>query len=121
MGGSSGMGKTLANMLAFIPRNNIAQLYFHSQVPTDPVCVNYFRYTDPDAVKSLVLRRRKGTVLEEKDVRPERADPANTGGLTGVYNYGRNRTPMIYLLRDGIWRLSGWKHSGLVEWAERFR
>ena len=118
---TTNMGKTLNTYFSGWDKDALAQLYFHSQVPTDPVCVNYFRYTDPDAVKSLVLRRHKGTALGEKDVRPERADPANTGSLTGVYNYGRNRTPMIYLLRDGIWRLSGWKHSGMVEWAEQFR
>jgi len=118
---NTNMGKTLNTYFSGWDRDALAQLYFHSQVPTDPVCVNYFRYTDPDAVKSMVLRRRRGAALGERDVHPERADPADTGGLAGVYNYGRNRTPFIYFLRDGIWRLSGWKHSGMIEWAERFR
>ena len=118
---STNMGKTLDTYFAGWDRDALAQLYFHSQVPVDPVCVNYFRMTDPDALRSIVLRRHRGEELGEKDVRPERADPADTGSLAGVYNYGRNRTPLIYLLRDGIWALSGWKHSGMAEWAERFR
>ena len=118
---NTSMGKTLDSYFSGWPREKIAQLYVQSEVPTDPLCVNYFRYTDPDALKSILQRRRQGTVFGEADVRPEREDPVDMGGLTGVYNFGRKRTPLIFLARDGMWRASGWKHSGMLEWAENFR
>ena len=118
---NTSMGKTLDTYFSGWPKDALAQVYFHSEVPTDPICGNYFRFTDPDAVKSILQRRRKGTVFGEADVRPERADPMDTGSLSGVYNYGRKRSPLIFLARDGVWRLSGWKHSGMMEWAEAFR
>ena len=118
---NTSMGKTMDTYFSGWPRDKIAQLYVQSEVPTDPLCVNYFRFTDPDALKSILQRRRQGTVFGENDVRPERADPVEMGNLAGVYNYGRRRTPLIFLARDGMWRLSGWKHSGMLEWAENFR
>ena len=118
---NTSMGRTLDTYFSGWNRDAAAQLYFHSEVPTVSLCGSWFRYTDMDAVKSVIQRRRRGTVLTEKDVQPERADAADTGFLTGVYNYGRKRLPYIYLIRDGIWRISGWKHSGMIEWAERFR
>lgn len=118
---NTSMGKTMDTYFDGWPREKIAQLYVKSEVPTDPLCVNYFRFTDPDALKSVLQRRRQGTVLREADVHPERADPVENGNLTGVYNYGRKRTPLIYLARDAMWRMSGWKHSGILEWAKSFR
>ena len=114
-------GKTLDTYFSGWDRDAIAQLYVQSEVPTNPLCVNYFRFTDPDALKSVFQRRRKGRILGEADVHPERPDPVEMGNLTGVYNYGRKRTPLIYLGRDGMWRMSGWKHSGMLEWAREFR
>ena len=118
---NTAMGKTMDTYFSGWDRDAIAQLYIQSEVPTNPLCTNYFRFTDPDALKSVVQRRRKGTVFTEADVRPDRADPVEMGNLTGVYQYGRKRTPLIFLARDGMWRLSGWKHSGMLEWAKSFR
>ena len=56
-----------------------------------------------------------------QDAEPERPDTADTGNLGGVYNYGRKRSPLIFMARDGLWRLSGWKHSGMLEWARAFK
>ena len=73
---NTSMGKTLDSYFSGWPREKIAQLYVQSEVPTDPLCANYFRYTDPDALKSILQRRRQGSVFGERDVRPEREDPA---------------------------------------------
>ena len=118
---NTAMGKTMDTYFSGWERDAVAQLYIQAEVPTDPLCTNYFRFTDSDALKSIVQRRRKGTAMTEEDVHPERADPVEMGNLTGVYHYGRKRTPLIFLARDGMWKLSGWKHSGMLEWAENFR
>ncbi len=118
---NTAMGKTMDTYFSGWDRDAVAQLYIQAEVPTDPLCTDYFRFTDSDALKSIVQRRRKGTVMTEEDVHPERADPVEMGNLTGVYHYGRKRTPLIFLARDGMWKMSGWKHSGMLEWAESFR
>ena len=121
LSGTTGMGRTMDTYFSGWPSDAIAQLYIQSEVPTDPLCGNYFRFTDPDALKSLVQRRRRGRIFGEADVQPDRPSSVDKGNLTGVYNYGRKRTPMIFFARDTMWKLSGWKHSGMVEWAENFR
>ena len=120
-GGSTSLGKTLGTYFSEQERESLAQVYFHSEVPGAPLCSTWFRFTDPDALKSIVQRRRRGTVFTEQDAEPERPDTADTGSLSGVYNYGRKRSPLIFMARDGLWRLSGWKHSGMLEWARAFR
>ncbi len=113
-------GRTMGSYFAGWEKDRIAQLFFQAEVPTDPLCENYFRYTDQDALKSLLQRNRKGRRLGAADIEPQRPDSADTGALAGVYNYGRKRSPLIYLGRDGVWRLSGWKNSGMREWISEF-
>ena len=50
---NTSMGKTMDTYFSGWPRDRIAQLYIQSEVPTDPLCANYFRFTDPDALKSI--------------------------------------------------------------------
>ena len=118
---NTSMGRTMDTYFSGWPADSIAQLYIQSEVPTDPLCENYFRFTDPDALKSVFQRRRRGMVYGKADVQADRATPVDQGNLAGVYNYGRRRTPLIFLGRDTMWQLSGWKHSGMLEWAESFR
>lgn len=118
---TTGMGRTMDTYFSGWPSDAIAQLYIQSEVPTDPLCGNYFRFTDPDALKSVFRRRRWGKIYSESDVRTDRGSTLDKGNLTGVYNYGRRRTPLIFLGRDAMWHVSGWKHSGMVEWAENFK
>ena len=44
---NTSMGKTMDTYFSGWPRDRIAQLYIQSEVPTDPLCANYFRFTDP--------------------------------------------------------------------------
>ena len=54
---STAMGRTLKEFFVGWDNQCIAQLYFHSEVPTDIVCENYFRITDVDVVKSIFSRK----------------------------------------------------------------
>ena len=117
---NTNMGKTLDAYFSGWDPDALAQVYFHSEIPTDDLCRKYYNFTDVDAVKSIVLRKHSGRILTEKDICSERKDSSNTGALTGVYNYGRNRSPFIYTLRDGIWKLSAWKSKALFHWIDEF-
>ena len=53
------MGKTMMDMLSCVPSDHLAQLYFHSEVPTQRVCERYFRITDKDMLYSVCKGKRR--------------------------------------------------------------
>lgn len=114
---STGMGKTLASMLACIPPDRMAQLYFHSEVPTIGVCKNYFRITDVDMVKSLFSRHAKYHIFDDKDIRCGlKSSRTDKGMLSKIYQFSRKRTPMIYNFRNLLWRMGKWDSKALEKW-----
>ena len=120
LGGSSGMGKTLKTYFSGIPEWRISQFYIHSEVPTDQdVCVSYYRFTDMDAVRSFIPFYTAGTVFNKNDIEPDRSFSRTDRGLLGdVYQYGRRRTPAIYLARNAVWRRRGWKSERFRMWID---
>lgn len=117
---NTSMGKTMDTYFKGWDRKKIAQLYFHSEIPTSDICLSYFKFTDIDAVKSIFNRKHVGKVLSEDDVHPELNTPIDTGKLTNIYNFGRRRSPLIYLLRDTIWKCSSWNSKKLKQWIAGF-
>lgn len=45
---TSNMGKTMVAFFNSWDRENIAQLYFHTEVPNSDICKKFFRITDFD-------------------------------------------------------------------------
>lgn len=118
---TTAMGKSMADMLGCVPAENLAQLYFHSEVPTMAVCKRYLRIRDQDVLRSVVTRRCKTTVFAEKDISGERKTPrTDTGVVSRVYQFGRRRTPMIYNLRNLLWTLGKWESPELDAWIDEF-
>lgn len=118
---NSGMGKTLANMLSCIPPDEIAQLYFHAEVPTMPVCQSYCRIMDSDVLKSIATRRISCRFFDKSDVRPgKKKSRIDRGFLAQIYQFSRRRTPLIHLLRDSLWRIGKWESPQLWEWLRNF-
>ena len=114
------MGKTLSTYFEGWDKSKIAQLYFHKEVPTTNVCKKYYRFTDVDAIKSIIFRGYAGRALVSQDIQQARDDASDTGRLNRLYNYGKKRTPLIYLLRDSLWRLSSWESKSLIKWIRDF-
>ncbi len=115
------MGKTLSGYFTGWDKEKIAQFYIHSEVPTsDKVCKNYFRITDIEALKS-IFTRKCGKAFGENDVEPERLSPrTDSGNVATIYQKGRKRTPLIYIVRNTIWRLSAWNNKALKKWIDEF-
>ncbi|MBR2870267.1 MAG: hypothetical protein IKB98_02650 [Clostridia bacterium] len=114
------MGKTLSAYFSGWDKNEIAQFYIHSEIPTSKVCGNFFRITDKDAIKS-IFTRRAGTILTTKDVEPDlKTSRTDHGTMAKIYQKGRERTPFIYLARNLIWRLAGWKNKKFRKWIDEF-
>ena len=119
--GSTNMGKTLASMLSCVPEEDLAQLYFHSEVPTLDLCSNYYRVTDRDVLRSLATRQSGGTVLGEDDICPDLISSRTDNGIVSrAYCLGRRRTPFIYFLRNALWRVGVWNGAGLRAWLKDF-
>ena len=47
------MGKTLMSYFKDWDSDDLAQLYVHTEIPTDDICRNYFRITDKEMIKSV--------------------------------------------------------------------
>ena len=117
---TSNMGKTLMSYFKDWSANNLAQLYVHSEVPTDTICKNYYRITDKEMIKS-VFTRKSGAVLKEADIREGLSDSRTDSGNTArLYQKARKRTPFIYFARNMWWKLGKWKTKKLLNWVDDF-
>lgn len=114
------MGKTLASYFENWRPEELAQFYIHTEVPTDCVCLNYYRVTDKDVLKSIITRK-SGSVLGENDIQEGRASSRTDVGLTAaIYQKSRKRTPFVYFMRNLIWRLGKWNTKKLRVWVDEF-
>lgn len=115
-------GKTLASFFRNWNPDCLAELYFHSEVPTTQLCKKYYRITDTDVLHSIVARSNNvGREFDEKDIQPGRKSSRTDEGLKkSIYSFGRKRTPMIYLARNTMWKLSKWYSNALIEWIDEF-
>lgn len=119
---SGNMGKTMESLLGGVEPEHLAQLYFHSEVPTRRCCLRYFRVTDRDMLRSVPLRRPVGRAYGPDDIDQGRAVSRTDQGLEArVYQFSRRRTPLIYLLRDLLWRLGRWDTPALRAWIQSFQ
>lgn len=119
---SGNMGRTMADMLSALPADHLAQLYFHSEIPTMKVCTRYFRVTDKDVLRSVFTRKPQYRIYEEKDIREDVATSRTDTGMTAkVYQYSRRRTPLIYTIRNLMWRVGRWNSKALEQWITDFQ
>ena len=119
---STNMGKTLRAFFDNWAPDEIAQLYVHSEVPTDDtVCRNYYRITDMEVVKSVILPGKYGTHFGPEDIERGRANPRTDTGLQGqIYQKSRSRTALVYTVRDLYWRMGHWYTKALRQWIREF-
>lgn len=117
------MGKTLSGFFAGYTLDNLAELYFHSEVPTMSICRRYYRVTDIDALRSVfpVGRKKVGRAFSEADIDMSRVSSrVDTGIKRKIYSFGRKRTSFIYSARNILWRLSRWYSEELKKWITEF-
>lgn len=113
------MGKTLSAFFAGLPAENIAQLYFHNQMPISGICEQYFRITDYDMLQSLLTRKAPGSHLA-RDAAPQPKTSGKRSLASRLYAYGKRRTPITYLARNRLWHTKRWQTSTLYAWIESF-
>lgn len=116
-------GKTLASFFKTWGAENLAELYFHSEVPTTDICGRYYRITDTDALKSVFTLNRKKVgrsfTFEQID-RNRPSSRTDTGVKKRIYSFARRRTSYIYIARNSIWSMSKWYCEELRNWLRDF-
>lgn len=119
---TSNMGKTLLSYFHGFSIGEIAQFYIHCEEPMDDsLCHNYFRFTDTDALCSLLSRRERGSVFTRRHIHTDWIQARTDSGLLeSVYQYGQRRTALIYGLRDLLWKHSRWNTEKLRRWVDDF-
>lgn len=114
------MGKTLVSYFKDFGKENLAQFYIHSEVPTSDICVNYYRVTDKEMIKS-VFGFKAGKALNESDIDKNRKTSRTDSGVEArIYQKGRKRTPLIYIMRNLWWRLGHWNNKSFKKWVDDF-
>ncbi len=120
---SENMGKTLYKLFSNFREEDVCQLYFHSEVPTiKNACSSYYRITDRDVLKSIIIRTTTGTHFTSDQI-CSNAEPLRKDSRTmaKIYQKGRKRTPIIYIMRDCMWSLGKWFSLDLKKWLKENR
>lgn len=116
------MGKTLSQLFTGFSPDEIAQFYIHNGKPErDDICKRYFQFTDINALKSIFTHRQYGQAFkkEAQDNNLMQSHEQNYS-KSKVYQTGRKRTPLIYIMRECIWNLGRWKTPKLMDWIKEF-
>ena len=119
---TNNMGKTLLSYLSDFKPGEVAQLYIHSEVPTDDtICTDYYRFTDIDAVKSILNPMHHGNIYEKDDIEKDRVIARTDEGIVNsAYVLGSKRKAWSMNAREIAWKLAHWKRKELKDWIGRF-
>ena len=119
---TSSMGKTMAAFFNGWEREDIAQLYFHTESPNSNICKRYFRVTDFDIIEAIFKFKKPGTILDEHDIKMNTSSTrVDTGIKSDIYKAGKKRKPYMYFIRNLIWGTNKWKTKELIKWIDDFK
>lgn len=106
-------GKTLASFFDIFPEENIAQLYFSSEIPGKTKYSNFYRISDKDVFKNFFLRTDQcGTRIEQRSIIIDRKIKKN--------NIELNKYQIFRILREFVWKKERWKTADLDNWLNEF-
>ena len=112
-------GKTLLSYFGGWEPSDLAQLYIQAKAPTLNNCGNYYRVTDKDMLKS-IFTRKSGKSYGKADIKPDSDTPELSKLYENVYRIGSKRKPIMYFLRDLLWRMGNWNTGKLKKWVADF-
>lgn len=112
----SNMGKTLCSLFSGFRPEELCQLYIYPTVPNSRHCGSYFRITDQDALRAVFSRKCPGGELRRIEAGQGMYEST---AIARFYRNRKNQSPMRGLLRDAMWRRSGWHSAQLKDWLER--
>lgn len=114
---SGSNGRTLANFFIKWPKKSLAQFYISNEVPDSPVCDNYFRVLDTEALKAFYKGSRVGQVINSEMNADGLEEDAS---LHALYKRHRKKTPFNYIARNLIWDSNRWDAEAFKKWIDDF-
>lgn len=111
-------GRTLANFFINWQKESLAQFYISNEIPDSPVCDNYFRVLDTEALKAFYKGSRVGKVINKETSTDEFKDEDIL--LNNLYKRNRKRTSFNYIARNLIWDSNRWKSMEFKGWVGDF-
>jgi hypothetical protein len=104
-------GRTLSKLFSGYEPSCLAQVYTYG-TPDFLVCKNYYKMTDKSAIKSFVTRKPGGY--------PVASDEGIQNSPLTAIRKKTKRTPFRKLVREFIWKYSGWYKGRFMQWLEEF-
>lgn len=118
---SGNMGKTMMHMLAGISSGQPRTAVLSSGNPnTELLSALFPDHGQQCSARTVYTQGRISRVRGGRYRRVGLADRTDTGSLAKIYQFSRRRTPLIYFLRDLMWRLGKWNTPALLEWVQSF-
>ena len=105
-------GRVLGNLFAGWDDDCIAQFYTSSEIPDLPVCKNYYRVTDKEALKSFLIFKKAGRRI---DLSVSDVSVKNFASKSSI-----NKNPLTSLLRDIVWNSRRWISKSFWSFIEDF-
>lgn len=109
---TSNNGKTLKNIFSSFTKDEICQLYFIEENPDFSVASSYFKITDQEILKSLILNKPVGTVINYTN----NAYITTSKKKASIYK----NIPRVLMLffRNVMWNFGTWNSSTLKKWIK---
>jgi glycosyltransferase involved in cell wall biosynthesis len=116
-------GKTLTSLFGMWEKSSLAQLYFNNELPNFSNCNNYYKLTDFDIIKSFFSFHRKaiGKALNTNFGTDNSINKSISNKLIKkISSFFHSMRPVMYFIRNFIWRVFPWLSKSLTKWIENF-
>lgn len=109
---TSNNGKTYASFFKGYPKEHLAQLYFHREIPTSDVCENYYKISDEDRINNFLGRSENIGRKIYREAKEERLIPENT-------NNKLKKSSMVRFIRSLLWLSLDLKKNDVKSWLDK--
>jgi glycosyltransferase involved in cell wall biosynthesis len=110
---TSNNGKTYASFFKGYPKEKIAQLYFHREIPTSDVCENYYRISDEDIINNILGRNKNIGKKVCRETIEERLISENINNVL-------KKSSIIRFIRSLFWLSLDLEKDGVKRWLDKF-
>ena len=109
-------GKTLEALFFSLPKENLAQLFFHEgSLPDFSFCENYWKISEIDLIKSLRYGKKCiGNKVDDVTVR----DNSISKSYPRFLQFIKDKTGNLF--RDVLWRFVKWESPAFKQWINVF-
>ncbi|WML55181.1 hypothetical protein RCG17_11670 [Neobacillus sp. PS3-12] len=110
---TSNNGKTYDSFFKGYPKERIAQLYFHREIPTSDVCENYYKISDEDIIKQFLSRSEN---LGRKVYRADKEERL----IPEKINNKMKKSAIVRFIRSLFWLSLDFEKNGVKNWLDKF-